>query len=62
MAISLAKKTRKNCNKNKRNCHKDAKKGAQLRCRLKTCRFKKYQSIYGASSGGSARENRQLYY
>jgi hypothetical protein len=62
MTISFSKKTRKNCNKNKRNCHKDAKNGTQLKYRLKTCRSKKYQSIYGAASGGSSREPRQLYY
>jgi hypothetical protein len=58
----MGKKTRKHCKKNKRNCNKDAKKGTLLKCRLKTCRAKKYQAVYGAVRGGSARENRQLFY
>ena len=58
----MNKKTRKHCKKNTRNCNKDAKKGTQLKCRLKTCRAKKYQAVYGAIRGGSARENRQLFY
>lgn len=62
MPISFAKKTRKNCNKNKRNCNKDAKKGTQLKSRLKTCRAKKYLSVYGSARGGSAREPRPLFY
>jgi hypothetical protein len=62
MPISFAKKTRKHCKKNKRDCNKDAKKGTQLKCRLKTCRAKKYQAVYGATRGGSARETRPLFY
>jgi hypothetical protein len=66
MAISSAKKTRKNYKKNHRDClatqNKDAKKGTQKRCMMKTCRAKKYQSIYGSSGGGSIRSNRQLFY
>ena len=58
----MTKKTRKHCKKNKRDCNKDAKKGTQLKCRLKTCRAKKYQSVYGAASGGSARAPRPIYY
>jgi len=58
----MGKKTRKHCKKNKRNYNKDAKKGTLLKCRLKTCRAKKYQAVYGAVSGGSARENIQLFY
>jgi hypothetical protein len=55
-------KIRKNCNKNKRDCNKDAKKGTLLKCRLKTCRAKKYQSVYGSIRGGSARATRPLFY
>jgi hypothetical protein len=61
MAIRFAKKTRKNCKKNHRDCNKDAKKATQLKCRMKTCRAKKYQAVYG-TSGGSIRSNRQLFY
>jgi hypothetical protein len=62
MPIRRTNKTRKNCKKNKRDCHKDAKKGTQLKCRLKTCRAKKYQAVYGAATGGSIRASRQLFY
>lgn len=58
----MNKKTRKHCDKNKRNCFKNAKKGTQLKCRLKTCRANKYKAVYGAVTGGSARSNRQLFY
>jgi hypothetical protein len=58
----MVKKTRKHCKKNKRDCDKDAKKGTLLKCRLKTCRAKKYQSVYGSATGGSARENKPLFY
>jgi hypothetical protein len=60
MAIRFSKKTRKNCKK-KRDCNKDAKKATQLKCRMKTCRAKKYMSVFG-STGGSIRSNRQLFY
>lgn len=40
--------------------HLYAKKGTQLKCRMKTCKAKKYQAIYG-SSGGSIRSNRALF-
>ncbi len=58
----MGRKTRKHCNKKKRDCDKDAKKGTQLKCRLKTCRAKKYQSVYGAIRGGSARATRPLFF
>jgi len=58
----MGRKTRKHCNKKKRNCDKDAKKGTQLKCRLKTSKAIIYQSIYGAIKGGSARATRQLFY
>lgn len=58
----MVRKTRKNYKKNQRDCHKDAKKGTQLKCRLKTCRAKKYQAVYGGATGGSIRKTRQLFY
>ena len=62
MPISFTRKTRKNCKKSHhRDCNKDAKKATQLKCRMKTCRAKKYQAIYG-STGGSIRSTRQLFY
>jgi hypothetical protein len=54
----MTNKTRKNFKNNK---HNNAKKATQLKCRMKTCRAKKYQAIYG-SSGGSIRSSRQLFY
>jgi len=64
MTMNRAKKTRKNCKKPKKDCfatqHKDAKKGAQLKCRLKTCRAKKYQAVYGAATGGSIRDRKSV--
>ena len=41
--------------------NKIAKKGTQLKCRMKTCRAKKYQSVYGAG-GGTARTTRNLFF
>ena len=58
-------KTRKNCKprKNyktrkthKKDCNKNAKKGTQIKCRMKTCNAKKYSAVYG-STGGSIRSN-----
>ena len=40
-------KTRRNYKKNYR---KFAKKGADPKCRLKTCRVKKYQAVYGGTN------------
>ena len=54
----MARKTRKIF---KNNNHNNAKKATQLKCRMKTCRAKKYQAIYG-SAGGSIRSTRQLFY
>ena len=42
--------------------HHFAKKGTSLQNRLKTCRFKQYQSVYGASDNKSARSNRLMFY
>lgn len=66
MGISFVKNTRKHLKKHKENYIKlqntNAKKGTQLRCRLKTCRTKMYQSVYGAARGGKIRSNRALFY
>lgn len=51
------KKTRKNNKK-----HKDAKQGTQIKQKLKTCRAKKYQSIYGVTGGGSIRSSIHSFY
>jgi len=68
MPKSFAKKTRKHCKKNNMNClekqHrnvKNAKKATQIKCLMKTCRAKKYQSVYG-SVGGSVRSNRTFFF
>ena len=50
------------CNKtaqgsNKQKCNKNAIKGTQLKCKLKSCKAKMYQSVYGLSEGGSIRSN-----
>lgn len=58
----MKKQTRKHYKKNKHKCITYAKKGTLLKCRLKTCKTKKYQAIYGAVTGGSPRENIQLFY
>lgn len=55
----MIRKTRKN---NKKHNFNNAKKGTQLKCRMKTCRAKLYQSVYGESRGGYIRSNRQLFY
>ena len=50
-------KTRRNCKK----CFKNAKKSTSMKCRLKTCRAKKYQSVYGSETKGIIRSLRQLF-
>lgn len=66
MAIRFAKKTRKNYNKHQSKYlekkHIYAKKGTQLKCRLKTCKTKIYQTIYGGTLDGNIRSLRQLYF
>jgi hypothetical protein len=47
--------------KNNKTILKYAKNATMKKCRMKTCRAKKYQSVYGASMGGSIRENRTLF-
>jgi len=52
----MTNKTRKNIK-----CkHSNAKKGSIRKNRIKTCRTKKYQSVYG-SIGGYVRTIRSLY-
>ena len=51
-------KTRKNC---KKGCNKNAKKGTQIKCRMKTCNAKKYSAVYG-STGGSIRSNIGIFF
>ncbi len=50
----------RNTKKNRKYCDNNAKKATQMKCRMKTCRAKKYQSIYG-STGGSIRSNRNVF-
>ena len=61
----MSKKTRKNNNSQNTNTiiryNNNAKNATQIKCRMNTCRAKKYQSLFG-SVGGSIRSNRQLYY
>jgi len=61
----MSSKKRKHCKKNNKTClsrqNRDAKKATQFRCRMKTCRAKKYQSVYG-SVGGSVRSNRTYFF
>ena len=44
-------------NKAIQKCHKNALKGAQFECRLKSCKATKYKSVYGMSGGGMIRSN-----
>lgn len=39
-----------------------AKKGTKLNCKLKSCRAKMYQSVYGVSQGGNIRSNSLMFY
>ena len=60
------KNTTQRCNKstqgsNKQKCNKNAIKGTQLKCKLKSCKAKMYQSVYGLSEGGSIRSNRAFF-
>lgn len=61
MPIRFGNKTRKNCLKHTEKCNKYAKKGTQMKCKLKSCRAKKYQSVYG-STRSHIRSNKQLFY
>lgn len=67
----MKQQTRKNSykNKNKNNgkekslaSNKNAKKGTLLKCKLKSCRAIKYQSVYGSVTGRSARAPIQFFY
>lgn len=54
MPLLFTKKTRKN--------NKDIKNGTLNKNKIKTFRAKLYQSVYGASTGGSFRTTRQLFF
>ena len=56
-------KTRKirKTRKNYKDCNKNAKKGTQIKCRMKTCNAKKYSAVYG-STGGSIRSNIGIFF
>ena len=43
------------CNKTLQRCNKNAIKGTQLKCKLKSCKAKMYQAVYGMSAGGNIR-------
>jgi hypothetical protein len=58
----MTRKNRKKCKNNTQKCKKSAKKGTELRCKLKSCKAKMYQSVYGVSEGGSIRSNPRLFY
>lgn len=64
MHIPFSKKTRKNYKQKNNYLDKtiDAKKGTQIKCMLKSCRAKKYQSVYGLSTGGRIRATIPIYY
>lgn len=53
---------RKTCKNDKKHNFINAKKGTQLKCRMKTCRAKLYRSVYGESRGRHIRCNKQLFY
>jgi hypothetical protein len=51
----------KNIN-NKTQRHKKNKRGAELDCRLKSCKASMYKSVYGMSGGGYIRSNMHMFY
>ena len=55
-------KHRKKHKNNTQKCKKYAKNGAKLNSKLKSCRAKMYQSVYGVSSGGSIRSPSLQFY
>ena len=59
----MTSKTRKirKSRKNHKVSNTNAKKGTQLKCLMKTCKSKKYASIYG-STGGSIRSTIGAYF
>ena len=69
----MTSKMRKKCNNstqkcsktiqgsNKQRCNKNAIKGTQFGCRLKSCKATKYKSVYGMSGGGIIRSNPNLF-
>ena len=58
----MTRKYRKNCKNKTQKCKKNVKRGTELKCKLKSCKAKLYQSIYGVSEGGSIRSNQQFFY
>ncbi len=56
------KNTTQRCNKTTRQCDNNTIKGTHLKCKLKSCKAKMYQSVYGSSTGGSIRSNRAAFY
>ncbi len=61
-----SKNTTQRCSKttqgtNKQKCNKNALKGTQFECRLKSCKATKYKSVYGMSGGGIIRSNPSLF-
>lgn len=58
----MTRKHRKTCKNTTYKCKKGAKRGTELKCKLKSCKAKIYQSVYGSSKGGSIRSNQQLFY
>ena len=40
----------------------NAKKGTHIKCRLKSCRARKYKSVYGGSSASTIRSTEPLFY
>jgi hypothetical protein len=51
----------KNVN-NKTQRRKKNKRGAELHCRLKSCKASMYKSVYGMSGGGVIRSNNHYFY
>jgi hypothetical protein len=58
----MTRKTRKNYKNISHKSSKNAKKGTELKCKLKSCKAKMYQSVYGVSEGGRIRSNLQMFY
>lgn len=55
------KNTTQRCNKTVQRCNKNAINGTQLKCKLKSCKAKMYQSVYGLSEGGSIRSPQRAF-
>ena len=57
----MSQKTRKNYKKCHKKCNNNAKNGTKIHCKMKSCKARKYASIYG-TTGGSTRSNSHIYY